>query len=209
MLVPRSAGLKRFIIGTLIRCLRHATFAALLLGACASGPTHEGNGWRPPGRHPYSIENLPAGTLVPPDWKLATASSPFMEGDLFFTRPPDSWLLVMTVELTWGDRPLSLDELNRKLTPLATAYATSVSNLPHSRDSKMRISGPPLPFGLAPPETSERLILQDNPRVIFYLGLKRASPDDVVLIMAGAQTVDPPLEEGRSLASRLHFDPPK
>ncbi len=143
---------------------------------------------------------------MPLGWKLGDASVPFLDTDFFLKREPESWIYVTTLSLDYFERRMPLDDLLQNYAPLATAIATYVSNLPAFPHPKWRTSGPTLPYGAAPLDTAERLVRQEDPRVIVYAAMKRGGINEAALIVASAKNGDLPLEDARSLASRIEYD---
>jgi len=183
--------------------------ATLALAACQHGPIHKGNQWRPLDQHHYSIADLPPGELMPAGWAPDTVVRPFLQPDFAFSRAPDSWIVVETIFLTEPERRLDLLQLSRQYNPLITAIGMSVANVTYPHDTKVRTSGPPLPFEGAPEETAEHLVLLNDPRLILYGAIRRGYGDELIMVIAGSKSADPAIEEARSLLIRLHVDPAK
>jgi hypothetical protein len=178
----------------------------LTLAACQHGPIHEGGQWRPLDHHHYAIADLPSGQLMPAGWTPGTVVRPFLQPDFAFSRAPDSWIVVETIFLTEPERRLDLLQLSRQYNPLITAIGMSVANVTYPHDTKVRTSGPPLPFEGAPEETAEHLVILSDPRLILYGAIKRGYGDELILVVAGSKSGEPPIEDTRSLLARLKID---
>lgn len=174
--------------------------------ACATAPAREGDRYRPLGQRHYTIVALPSGELLPSGWKPASAVARFRDPDFFYRKDADTWILVSTQFLTHGEQQSSDQEQMVDAQQLALGWATDISNLPFSRDARIRVSGADLPFGERLPDAAERLILQDNPHLTLYVAIQRVYRDEEVMVVGASRTGDPPFLEARSLMSRVRPD---
>jgi hypothetical protein len=188
---------------------RKTALAALLTAAACAHPgaTHADGRWRPPGLRHYSVAELPTGELMGPGWTSGNPRRGFIDGDFYFSREDGALIFVETQLLTHGEMGYSADQLVQYDAQLAVIEASTFANLPVDLRAKLRVSGPKLPVGEAPPDTAERLIGQDDPKLIVYAAVKKDRKDEAVVVIAAAKAGDPPLEEARELVRRIRLDP--
>jgi hypothetical protein len=191
-----------------ISLLRKPALSALLAAAACAHPgaTHADGRWRPPGPRHYSVAELPSGELMGSDWTSSNPRRGFIDGDFYFSREDGALILLTTQLLTHGEMSYSAEQLVQYDAQMAVLEASSFANLPIDLRAKLRVSGPKLPFGEAAPGAAERLIGQDDPRLIVYAAVQKDRKDEAIVVIAAAKSGDPPLEEARQLVRRIQFD---